>query len=77
MIAKRANKELRINEADKDTYLDKGYDIYELDNKGKIQPIEMANKDKEKNDKLTEENKKLKEELNKIKEKAEAKSDKK
>lgn len=64
MIAVKANKEIKILEMQKETYLEKGYKILDKD----LKVIATPSTKEEKIRKLEEENKKLKAEIKKSQE---------
>lgn len=71
LYAVNKNKEIAIEEKDKQSYLSNGYDIYETDKDGKVK-LKTASPSKkvsyEKYQKLVKENEKLKAEIKKLKE---------
>lgn len=64
MIAVKGNKEIKILEMQKETYLEKGYKILDKD----LKVIATPSTKEEKISKLEEENKKLKAEMKKLQE---------
>lgn len=68
-LALKGNREFKIQEEEKDSFLALGFDIYKSDKAGKAILVEKSEKDSDKVKKVLVENEKLKAEIDALKSK--------